>query len=183
MNHLATAKDPFKVFINQAEFREEPIDANINLLSAVLQAVSFDIVIQTCGHLGRFQLTHYFLMNLISMSAAVVGFYYVFAAANIDHRCRLPDNVWPNDNQYHPINKTHELLINRYIPKTNDGRKWEQCVRYLHGTTNDTFTNCPNGWAYDRSVFGYTFTEEANFVCGSSSKRSLIATLMQCGGF
>ncbi|CAF1378673.1 unnamed protein product [Rotaria magnacalcarata] len=122
-------------------------------------------------------------MNLISISAATISYYYVFAAANIDHRCRLPENIWPNDNQYHPINKTHELLVNRYIPKTNDGKNWEQCVRYINGTTNDTLMNCPNGWAYDRSVFGYTFTEEANFVCGSSSKRSLIATLMQCGGF
>ncbi|CAF5062664.1 unnamed protein product, partial [Rotaria socialis] len=60
-------------------------------------------------------------MNLMPMSAAAITFYYVFAAAGIDHRCRLPENVWPNDNQYHPINETHELLINRYIPKTTSG--------------------------------------------------------------
>ncbi|CAF5074731.1 unnamed protein product, partial [Rotaria socialis] len=72
----------------------------------------------------------------------------------------------PNDNQYHPINETHELLINRYIPKTTSGTKWQQCARYSTGNADDTLVTCPNGWAYDRSVFGYTFTEEANLVCG-----------------
>ncbi|CAF3348205.1 unnamed protein product [Rotaria socialis] len=183
MNELNPPKNPLKADINELEFHDDRIDTNINLLPEVSKTISFDAVIQKCGHLGRFQLTHYFLMNLISISAATVGYYYVFAAADIDHRCRLPENVWPNDNQYNPINKTHELLINRYIPKTNDGRKWEQCVRYLNGTRNDTLMNCPNGWAYDRSVFGYTFTEEANFVCGNASKKSSIATFMQYGGF
>jgi hypothetical protein len=117
-------------------------------------------------------------MNLIAMSAGIVSFYYVFGAAEPDHRCRLPVNIWPNDTQYNSINQTHEIYLNNYIPKTKDGKKWEKCVRY-----NDTLINCPNGWVYDRSIFGYTFTEEANFVCQNESKKSWLATVMQCGGF
>jgi hypothetical protein len=117
------------------------------------------------------------------MSAGVVGFYYVFGAAEPDHRCRLPESIWPDDTQYYPINRTHEIYINSYIPIIKDGTKWEKCVRYTTGNPNDTLVNCPNGWAYDRSIFGYTFTEEANLVCGSEPKKSWLATLMQCGGF
>ncbi|CAM4818554.1 unnamed protein product [Rotaria magnacalcarata] len=175
--------DSLNTPIIKSELHADSIDINTSISLLASAPISLDIILQKCGDLGRFQLFHYFFINLISMSAAVVGFYYVFAAANIDHRCRLPDNVWPNDNQYHPINKKHEILINLYIPKIKDGKKWEECVRYLNGTINDTLVACPNGWAYDRSVFGYTFTEEANFVCGSQPKKSWIATLMQCGGF
>ncbi|CAF4813919.1 unnamed protein product, partial [Rotaria sp. Silwood2] len=114
------------------------------------------------------------------MSAAVAGFYYVFAVADPDHRCRLPASVWPNDTQYNPINATYQTMIDMYIPKTKDGKKWEQCVLYPTGSSNDTLINCPNGWVYDQSIFGYTYTEEANLVCASKPKQSWIATLMQC---
>ncbi|CAF1574288.1 unnamed protein product [Rotaria sordida] len=144
---------------------------------------SLDSILRKCGDFGRFQLIHYFFINFISMSSAIASFYYVFAVATPDHRCRLPTNIWPNDTQYYPMNRTHEILINRYIPKTKDGKKWEQCVLYATQALNDTLINCPNGWVYDRSIFGYTFTEEANLVCGSKPKQSWIATLMQTGGF
>ncbi|CAF2162906.1 unnamed protein product [Rotaria magnacalcarata] len=142
--------DSLNTPIIKSELHADPIDINTSISLLASAPISLDIILQKCGDLGRFQLFHYFFINLISMSAAVVGFYYVFAAANIDHRY---------------------------------GKKWEECVRYLNGTINDTLVACPNGWAYDRSVFGYTFTEEANFVCGSQPKKSWIATLMQCGGF
>ncbi|CAF3329897.1 unnamed protein product [Rotaria socialis] len=175
--------DSLNVHSIKMEIRVDPVDTNTSLLFEASTPISFDTILQKCGGLGRFQLIHYFFMNLMPMSAAAITFYYVFAAAGIDHRCRLPENVWPNDNQYHPINETHELLINRYIPKTTSGTKWQQCARYSTGNTDDTLVTCPNGWAYDRSVFGYTFTEEANLVCGSEPKKSLLATLMQCGCF
>ena len=76
-----------------------------------------------------------------------------------------------------------KYLLISYIPKTKDGTTWEQCIRYTTGNLNDTFVNCPNGWAYDRSIFGYTFTEDANFVCNDQPIKSLLAILMQCGGF
>jgi hypothetical protein len=117
------------------------------------------------------------------MSAGIMGFYYVFAAAEPEHRCRLPTAVWPDDTHYYPINRTHEILINSYIPKTKDGKKWEKCIRNTTGNFNDTQVYCPNGWAYDRSIFGYTFTEEANLVCNREPLKSWLATLMQCGGF
>ena len=117
------------------------------------------------------------------MSAAVVGFYYVFGAAEPEHRCRLPASVWPDDTQYYPINRTHETMINAYIPKTKDGTTWEKCVRYASANPNDTLISCLNGWVYDRSIFGYTFTEEANLVCSREPLKSWLATLMQCGGF
>jgi hypothetical protein len=117
------------------------------------------------------------------MSAGIMGFYYVFGAAEPEHRCRLPESVWPNDTHYYRLNSTHEGLINAFIPKTKDGKSWEKCVRYVTANRSDTLVNCPNGWAYDQSIFGYTFTEEANLVCSSEPKKSWLATMLQCGGF
>jgi hypothetical protein len=126
---------------------------------------------------------HFFFINLIAMSAGVIGFYYVFGAAEPNHRCRLPASIWPDDTHYSPLNRTHEIYINSYIPIAKDGKTWEKCVRYTTGNPNDTLVNCPNGWAYDRSVFGYTFTEEGDLVCNKEPQKSWLATLMQCGGF
>ncbi len=112
-----------------------------------------------------------------------MGFFYVFGAADPNHRCRLPSSVWPDDTHYYPVNDIHKALINEYIPKMKDGKTWEKCVRRLTENFTDSLINCPNGWAYDRSVFGYTFTEEADLVCSHEPQKSLLATLLQCGGF
>lgn len=141
----------------------------------------FDDVLKKCGDLGRFQWFHYILINLIAMSAGAIGFYYVFGAADPDHRCRLPADVWPNDNHYEPINSTHRLLIDAYIPWNNKSETWERCLRYDH-TPHDALVRCPNGWVYDRSTFGYTFTEEADLICDRETVKSWLATLMQSGG-
>ena len=37
-------------------------------------------------------------------------------------------------------------------------------------------------WIYDRSIFGKTFTEEANFVCEYNIRRSFLATIFQMSG-
>ena len=122
-------------------------------------------------------------MNCITMSAGIIYYYYVFAAAEPRHRCRLPDHIWPNDSHYYPINQTHENYLNQYIPKSNDGSTWEKCIRYSDEGLNRSLVNCSHGWVYDRSIFGYTFTEEANFVCQNESQKSWLSTFMQCGGF
>lgn len=112
-----------------------------------------------------------------------MSFFYVYGAAEPKHRCRLPETIWPDDTSYYSINTTHEKFIQQFIPKTSDGKGWEHCVRYLTAQSSDSKVNCPNGWAYDRSVFGYTYTEEVNFVCDAATTKSWLATLMQCGGF
>ena len=112
-----------------------------------------------------------------------MGFFYVFGAADPNHRCRLPESVWPDDTHYYPINETHRRLIDAYIPKISNSTDWEKCLRHAIAYANDTLINCPNGWAYDRSVFGFTFTEEANFVCNRESDKSWLATMLQSGGF
>ena len=122
-------------------------------------------------------------MNIITISAGINSFYYVFGAAEPDHRCRLSENIWPDDTQYKPMNQTHEIFINHYIPISKNGKKWEKCLRYITAGMNDTLVDCPNGWVYDRSVFGYTFTEEANLVCQNESSKSWLATALQSGGF
>ncbi|CAF2033598.1 unnamed protein product [Rotaria magnacalcarata] len=157
-------------------------DGTTSKSSSTTKSISLDGLIRLCGDLGPFQFIHFFFINLISMSAGMVAFYYVYGAAEPKHRCQLSPSVWPNDVHYLPINQTHEFYINAYIPKEKDGI-WNKCMRYTMKDKNSTLLNCPNGWAYDRSVFGYTFTEEANLVCYHEPKKSWMSTLMQTGGF
>ncbi|CAF0798698.1 unnamed protein product [Adineta ricciae] len=146
------------------------------------ESPSLDSIIRQCGDLGLYQWIHIFFLNLISMSAGIVAFYYVFGAAEPLHRCQLPSSVWPHDAHYYSVNQTHQDLINTYIPKDKDG-KLDKCMRYTTANRSRILVNCPNGWAYDRSVFGYTFTEEADLVCRSEPRKSWLSTLMQTGGF
>ncbi|CAF3343982.1 unnamed protein product [Rotaria sp. Silwood2] len=183
MTRRESELESFHVDTNKHMLHVEPVNIHTSLSSLSTTDISLDSILRKCGDFGRFQIIHYFFLIIMTMCASIVSFYYVFGAAKPDHRCRLPINVWPDDTQYSPINKTHEIYINNYIPKTNDEKKWEKCVRYMTSNMNDTLINCPNGWVYDRSVFGYTFTEEANFVCQNESKRSWIATTLQCSSF
>ena len=123
------------------------------------------------------------MLHLIAASAGIISFYYVFGAATPNHRCRLPIDILPNDTQYSPTDPDHQMYLSQYIPTENDGKTWIKCQRYKIDDINDTLIDCPNGWVYDRSVFGYTFTEEANFVCHNEAKKSWLATAIQCGGF
>ncbi|CAF3695292.1 unnamed protein product [Rotaria sp. Silwood1] len=183
MTRRESELESLHVDTNKHMLNIETIDINTSLSSLATTGISLDNIIRKCGDFGRFQIIHYFFLSIIAMSGSIISFYYVFGIAKPDHRCRLPVNVWPNDTQYNPINQTHELYINNYIPKTIDGKQWENCVRYMISNMNNTLINCPNGWVYDRSIFGYTFTEEADFVCHNESKRSWLATVIQCSGF
>ena len=143
--------------------------------------VSLDSVIHQCGGLGRFQWFQYFFLNLIQMSAGLAAFYYVYAAAEPDHRCRLPSSIWPNDDQYNPINSTYKLLLHLYIPTKDD--QWDQCHLFDSTQMNKTLIECPDGWVFDRSVYGLTFTEAIGLVCQGQPKKSLLATVLQSAGF
>lgn len=142
---------------------------------------SLDDVLHRCGGLGRFQWFQYCILSLVHISAGLAAYYYVYGAAEPDHRCRLPSSIWPNDNQYSPINSTHESLLHLFIPQKNG--KWDQCHLFDSTSMNKTLGECSNGWVFDRDVFGYTFTEEMVLVCQTKPKKSLLSTLVQAGGF
>ncbi|CAF1394132.1 unnamed protein product [Rotaria sordida] len=119
---------------------------------------------------------------MIEFSAGIVSLYYVYGAAEPEHRCRLPSQIWPNDNQFNPINAQHEACLRQYIPMENG--RWDQCHIFNLTISNKSLIDCPNGWVFDRSVFlGLTFTEEASLVCHAKAKKSWLSTLMQMAGF
>jgi hypothetical protein len=90
----------------------------------------------------------------------------------------LPSSIWQNDNQYYPVNETLKSLVDKYIPIANG--KWDKC--HILDLNNKSI-HCPNGWIFDRSVYGFTYTEEANLVCDLKGKKSWISTMMQIAGF
>ncbi|CAF0751650.1 unnamed protein product [Didymodactylos carnosus] len=144
--------------------------------------VTFDVLLRSCGDLNRFQYIHYFFLNIVAISTGVAAFFYVYGAGEPHHRCKLL--MWPND-QYYSVNSSHQYLINKWIPKNTDGT-FMKCSIYKSNSTN---TSIPTNelmdcreWVYDRSIFGYTFTEEANMVCKSKSRKSLLAAVLQFAG-
>ncbi|UJR17937.1 hypothetical protein I4U23_004836 [Adineta vaga] len=101
------------------------------------------------------------------MGSGINTFYYIFGMAEPPFRCRLPQNIWPHEDQYHYTNSTHQVLIDTWISSTSkceliDGFK---CTDFV----------------YDRNDFGRTFTEDANFVCSNAIKRTWLATAYQIG--
>lgn len=155
--------------------------ARDTVVAATSTAITLDDVVRRCGDIGRFQWFHYFFLNTIAISSGMVSLYYVFGAAEPEHRCRLPFSLRPNDTQFNPTDTTYLNLLHEYIPMENN--KWDQC--HLWNSTNDntTLMDCSNGWVFDRNIFGLTFTEAASLVCRRKPKKSWLATLVQTAGF
>ena len=134
---------------------------------AMSDKISLENVLRRCGDLGRYQVIHYIFLNFIAMGSGINAFYYVFGVAEPLFRCRIPLNVWPDEDPFYSINTTHQRMIDIWqSPNSN-------CENINGSRCND--------FVYDRSVFGRTFTEEANFVCGNAVKRTWFATAYQIG--
>ncbi|CAF0992428.1 unnamed protein product [Adineta ricciae] len=130
--------------------------------------ISLENILRRCNDLGRFQILHYVFLNLITLGSGITTYYYIFGVAEPSYRCRLPSSVWPGNDQYQAWDATHQYLINQsqQISKCQD----------MNGTS------CKN-FVYDRSIFGWTFTEEGNFVCENALRKTWLSTMYQFGGF
>ena len=134
----------------------------------MLTEISLENVLRRCGDFGRFQLLHYVFLSLLSIGTGVTNYYYVFGVAQPSFRCRLSPLIWPYDDSFEPINETHrELLDSWNLSSPCDNHDGSPCTTYV----------------YDRSVFGRTFTEDANFICGNALRRTWLSTSYQAGGY
>ena len=130
--------------------------------------VSLENVLRRCGDFGRFQFLHYAFMSLFSVATGITTYYYVFGAAEPLFRCRLPSSIWPYEDKFEPINDTHRDLIEEWSSKSS-------CYDYNKSLCTD--------FVYDCSVFGRTFTEDANFICDKAVERTWLSTSYQAGGY
>ena len=80
-----------------------------------MDEISLENVLRRCGDFGPYQWMHFSLLCLLNLSSGMTAFYYVFGLADPPFRCRLPSNVWPDDNQYQPINATHQDLFDTHL--------------------------------------------------------------------
>ena len=106
----------------------------------------------------KYQWIHFAFLCLLNMSSGMTGFYYVFGLADSPFRCRLPSGVWPNDNHYQLNNATHQQLLSTHLISSS---KCEYVNRSL----------CTD-FVFDQTVFGRTFTEEAQFVCSNAINKT-----------
>ncbi|CAF2388270.1 unnamed protein product [Rotaria sp. Silwood2] len=134
-----------------------------------MEELTLENVLRRCGDFGRYQWIHFFFLCIINFSSGITGFYYVFGLAEPAFRCRLPSNIWSDDDQYKSINATHQALLNAYLLSSS---KCENINR----------TSC-HDFVYDRSVYGRTFTEEGNFICSNAMKKTWLSTVYQIGTF
>ena len=114
--------------------------------------ITLENVIEQCGPFGRFQCLHAIFLLFFPVASGIVNFYFVFGAAEPAFICAS-------------TNKTNHSI--------NFQWQTEQ--------TNQTTCEMCSDWIYDQSLFGKTFTEEANLVCQHRTYRSLLATSLQAG--
>lgn len=128
---------------------------------------SLENILRKCGDFHRFQIIHYIFLNLITLGSGITTYYYVFGVAEPSYRCRLPWNIWSDEDPYHAINVTHQNYLNQFQQTSKcDG---------INGTICQSFV-------YDQSIFGRTFTEEGNYICDNSLKKTWLSTMYQVGG-
>lgn len=132
-----------------------------------MDELSLENVLRKCGDFGRYQWMHFCFLCLLNFSSGMTGFYYVFGLASPLFRCRLPSDIWPDDNQYQSINVTHQRLIDTYI-------KSPSVCKYANESVCHDFV-------FDRTVYGKTFTEEALFICNNALKKTWISTVYEIG--
>jgi hypothetical protein len=132
-----------------------------------MEDVTLENVIRRCGDFNRYQLIHYIFLSLLNFSSGVTGFYYVFGLAEPYFRCKLPSDLWPDDNKYNFNNVNHSFLLNEF--------------QYLPSKCEDINGTRCNSFVYDRSIFGLTFTEEAGYICGHSIEKTWLSTAYQIG--
>ncbi|CAF0969930.1 unnamed protein product [Adineta ricciae] len=126
-----------------------------------IENLSLEHVIHECGSFHRYQFIHFFFLSLFPIASGIVNFYYVFGAAENPYKCQVPTT-------------TNQSLYIEISPS--------QCSYDIMDKWNRTIESHPcRIWEYDRSVFGETFTSEANFICQRSIHRSLLATMLQIG--
>jgi hypothetical protein len=167
--------------LNDELLKSNQVLVKESVASAISMSVSLDDVLRRCGGFNRFQWFHYLFLNIIQFFTGMVSLYYVYGAAEPEHRCRLPSQFWPNDNQFNPTNTQHKAHLHQYIPMKNG--KWDQCHLWNSTSSDKSLIDCSNGWVFDRSIFGFTFTEEASLVCDAAPKKSWLATLVQAAAF
>lgn len=129
--------------------------------------ISLENLLRQCGDLHRYQIVHYIFLTLITIGSGITTYYYVFGMAEPLYRCRLPMSIWSDDDQYLARNSTHQLLIDRY-------RSSDEC--------RDVNDSICEKFVYDRRIFGWTFTEEGDFVCQKSLTKTWLSTMYQVGG-
>ncbi|CAF0729029.1 unnamed protein product [Adineta steineri] len=126
-----------------------------------VQNITLEDVIEKCGSFHRYQFIHFFFLSFFPIASGITNFYYVFGGAENSYECQVSNEI----NQHSNI----EILSS-------------QCFYRIKDYQNQTIGTYPcSNWEYDRTIFGETFTSEANLVCQHSIRRSFLSTSLQIG--
>ncbi|WAR11396.1 S22AL-like protein, partial [Mya arenaria] len=146
--------------------------------------MKFDDILRELGEFGFYQKRLYFLLCIPAISVGCYMMMNIVLLYTPEHRCQLPDDVYPNDT-WMIQSEEHERLVAMYVPPDTE-YTYDRCNLYQgmgdsprvgpgagNITHNGTLTRCSK-WVYSREVFKESFTSAQNFVCEDALKTSHI---------
>ncbi|XP_052244559.1 organic cation transporter protein-like isoform X1 [Dreissena polymorpha] len=141
--------------------------------------MKFDNITIVLGEFGKYQRILYVCVCVPIIFTAIQILASVFTLALPKHRCTIPS--LENDT-YEVQGIWHDILINKYIPRSTDGSlAYAACAIYLsHANTsyneqgvplNSSTAEC-DSWVYEKATFKSTFFTKINLVCGEDLARA-----------
>lgn len=145
---------------------------------------TFDDILVRIGHFGKFQKSIGLILVLVSWFVGNQNLCPVFTLNIPKHRCNIAE--FGNDT-YAVQSPSHQSIINRTIPLTDDG-DYSSCYRYVtvsshNGTRTHRRREKCDSWVYDTTVFERTLTTDLDLVCENKILRSHSNMLLFAGKF
>lgn len=145
-------------------------------------AFDLDFVLGELGQFGRYQLYNYALIVVPIMFSAIYGANYVFTAADLDYRCRVPECEGSSGNtfnhswlDYARPNASNDMRCSRFEPLNTTAYDDEACpADFFH---NNRTIHCDDDWVYaSEDTIVHTF----KLAC-EDWKRTLVGTVHSAG--
>ncbi|RUS81085.1 hypothetical protein EGW08_011171 [Elysia chlorotica] len=175
----STEEEPLPMSINNGDKQTNLTSNGHEQYGTFTGHVTFENVLHTIGHNGRFQLLLLLTVILTNAIVDVQNVHTVFTLTTPNHRCKVPGF---DQDTYAITNPRQAELVDRYIPRS--GREETKKCRLLPGLneTNSLHTETKEKtvgnltacsvWVYDETVMKRNLVTELNLVCDRTVVRS-----------
>ncbi|KAL7637090.1 UNVERIFIED_CONTAM: hypothetical protein RMT77_012848 [Armadillidium vulgare] len=140
-----------------------------------------DLFLEEVGEFGSYQVRNFILLSLPTVVVAMQKLAWVFLAAKMNHRCKLP---WENASSPYDL-QDDELDL--YYPKdVNSDNGYSQCKLYSIVYEEDPFNSTSDVKAceefiYDTSEYETSAVIDYNMVCNRAWIRAMVQSFFMVG--